>query len=45
MENDNPEFWAELQAKGLNAVFVSQPASSPDTNLLDLFSLCSSICK
>ena len=34
MENDNPEFWAELQAKGLNVVLVTQPVNSPDTNLV-----------
>ena len=36
MENDDLEFQAELQAKGLNAELVTQPANSPDTNLLDL---------
>ena len=36
MENDNLEFWAELQAKGLNVVLVTQPVNLPDTNQLDL---------
>ena len=31
MENDNAEFWAELQAKGLYTVLVTQPVNSPDT--------------
>ena len=37
MEHDDPEFQAELQAKGLNAVLVTQTVNSPATNLLDLF--------
>ena len=34
MYNDHMEFLAELEAKGLNAKLVTEPVSSPDTNLL-----------
>ena len=44
MENNDPEFQAELQAKDLNVVLVTQPVNSLDTNLLDLF-FCGAICK
>ena len=27
MENDDAEFWGELQAKGLNVALVTQPAN------------------
>ena len=33
---DDAEFLAELEAKGFNVEVITQPANSPDTNLLDL---------
>ena len=45
MESDNLEFQAELQAKGLNVVLVTQQGNLPDTNLLDLGFSCGAICK
>ena len=35
MYNQEAEYLAELEAKGLNANLVTQPENSPDTNLLD----------
>ena len=45
MYSDDMEFLAELKANGLNAELVTQPANSPDTDLLDLVFSCGAICK
>ena len=44
IENNDPDFSEMLEEQGLNTQMITQAVNSPDTNLLDLGFLCSSIC-